>query len=705
MGVGCIFMLLAHLLITVVRLFTSYGLSGAGLLGILVGALFYLYSLFEKEFNTKLYQFFWKTIAWGFFLLGKQLNPLALDFSIFPALIVALTIILPACFLSTIIDYYAVISKIDVSANNIFSSISNVIDLPIDIFSDHVIKGSGKIKFTSNIIDWIVKDCVSINNFFDYWCYSLRSSILGYRCEGNFQWLALVVNILASIAFFSLALYYAFGGILEWQLTDDGNGNPIYDSSNAPEIQPRYAAMYVLISVTLSFLFAIIFIISGWKLATEGKANFSLVETIGNIRLSQGEKILINRPSPNKISETNKKSGIELFKKEDFSNAAKKFQASLDNNHNDPESLIYFNNSSIARQNHYTVAVSLPIGLSLDRSEEILRGVAQAQDEINKKNGINNIPLRVIIGKEDNPSDGLKNVADSFAKNSCILGVVGHFSSRATSEAANFYKNERVVAISPTSTATAISELGNNIFRTVISDKIAAQTLSSYILSQTQIRKLAIFSNANNEYSKSIKTEFINAFKNPKGSAITAEFNMSDPKFNVSNAVQNAIDKGSEGIVLFPDSALLPKALEVAKFNEGNAQLSLFGGDSLYGKDVLKQGGNSVLDMVLAVSWHKNIEPNAEFLKVADSLWGADINWRTVMAYDATKALSEAIKKSPKREDMRQALLSQSFKGASGEVKFLPSGDRSVAKAKLVKVINADPSRSSTGYDYKPINQ
>ena len=88
---------------------------------------------------------------------------------------------------------------------------------------------------------------------------------------------------------------------------------------------------------------------------------------------------------------------------------------------------------------------------------------------------------------------------------------------------------------------------------------------------------------------------------------------------------------------------------------------------------------------------------------MAKKLWGGGVNWRTVLTYDATIALSEALKINPTRSGVQQTLLSPEFQaqGASNQIKFLPTGDR-LAAVELVKV--AAGNNSGFGYDFVPIS-
>jgi len=86
-----------------------------------------------------------------------------------------------------------------------------------------------------------------------------------------------------------------------------------------------------------------------------------------------------------------KRDAVKAFAEKNYSTAVEKFTASLKNNPNDPESLIYLNNAKIARDNSESlkVAVIAPVNFDQNLAEELLRGVAQAQNEVNERGGIN----------------------------------------------------------------------------------------------------------------------------------------------------------------------------------------------------------------------------------------------------------------------------------------------------------------------------
>lgn len=413
-------------------------------------------------------------------------------------------------------------------------------------------------------------------------------------------------------------------------------------------------------------------------------------------RLSDGDKLLIS----SKIT-TEKQTGIIALAQKNYSEAITNLEISLKKIPNDPEALIYLNNGKIGDNKFYEIAVAVPTNLDVDGAQEILRGVAQAQNKINQTNGINGIKLKVLIANDDNDPQVGKEVAQALVDQPEVLGVVGHWASDVTLATGEIYEKEKLVAISPISTSVKLSGFGDYIFRTVPSDRFAGSALSRYQVQQLKKQKTAVFYNSQSNYSKSLKDEFTTALYGD-GGAVVAEFDFMDNNFNAANAFKEATNKGAQVLMLATNTATLDQALQVIQVNDG--KLALLAGDDAYAPKILQIGGRGALDMVVAIPWHILAHPQDPFTQESRKLWLGDVSWRTAMAYDATEALISAINFSPNptRETVQQALANSNFKaiGAGGEITFLPSGDRNQA-VQLVKIVEGN--RSGFGFDFVPI--
>jgi branched-chain amino acid transport system substrate-binding protein len=423
-------------------------------------------------------------------------------------------------------------------------------------------------------------------------------------------------------------------------------------------------------------------------------------ESISNIkqseksseRISSGEKILVKADvSPEK------KAGIEAFANKDYAVAINLWELSLKRQPNDPETLIYLNNAKVANRNPIQIAVSVPIGDNLDVAREILRGVAQYQQEINQNSEHHRL-IQVKIANDDNDPLVSKQIALQLVRDSHILAVIGHNSSEATIAAAPIYNKAGLVMISPTSYAKKISELGDYIFRTVPSVRLQADTLSRYGIRKANIQSFAVCFDSTSEYSKSLNEDFTSAVLGDGGKIVQIDCDFSASDFDASTIVARAINKSAKGLLLAPAVDTIQPAIKVAKVNRHS--LALMGSQTLYHNRTLEEGQAAVKNMILAVAWHPDAFFKEPFIRDAVKLWGGNVNWRTALAYDAIKVAIAGLEwKKLDRKSLQKSLSDPNFsiRGASGLIEFLPSGDRDSAS---IPITIAPDINSKTGYKF-----
>ncbi|PZV17388.1 MAG: hypothetical protein DCF20_06005 [Pseudanabaena sp.] len=412
-------------------------------------------------------------------------------------------------------------------------------------------------------------------------------------------------------------------------------------------------------------------------------------------RLSLGQRFLIT-------SNLNvyKDQGAKAFSEGNYPVAIDNFQSSLRLERNDPETLIYLNNAKAATQKHLRIVASVPISGNLNISQEILRGIAQSQDEINHRGGIRGMMLQVEIANDENDPDIAKTLAKAFVNDRKLLGVIGHNASEVTIAAAPIYQKEKLVAISPTSGAQELENYGDYVFRTVTSNVVDAQKLADYTVRIAQKKRVGMCIDSISTYSYSLAYEFKKLLlqKGIQISAIPCDF--SSKSFNPNEIISQMLNENVDTLLIVPSVKRLYQGIEIAKLTQG--KILLLGGSTTYTQDLLKLGGSSVNGMVLSVVWHPSVFRGSSFPSDAIALWGGSVNWRTAMSYDATQAIASGLQQSDSREDLQKTLSSSSFSaiGASGKIQFRKTGDRS-GRGILVKV---EPgNQSGTGYDFVPI--
>ena len=407
-------------------------------------------------------------------------------------------------------------------------------------------------------------------------------------------------------------------------------------------------------------------------------------------RVSVGEQSLFSGGSAVKAE------GLEAIASGEFASAVTVFNSALSDDPNDPETFIYRSNARIGNEQAYVIAVIAPAGDASPIGLEILRGAAQAQDDINRGGGIDGTPVRLVLVNDGNDPETAKTLASTLVDNPMILGVVGHYSSDVTLATAPIYEQGELVTITPVSTAVDLSGISPYLYRTVPTDSFAAAALAAYMLYYREDRQAAVFFDSTSDLSDSLKDEF-NAFVSAWGGDIVNEYDMADSEFSADDVVSG---EDADVLMLAASPGTLEVSAAIIEANGGSKPV--LGGDEIYNRYILEETGSDAQALTVAVPWHLlSRDTEADFVETSRDLWKGDVSWRTATAYDAVIAIAAGLTGDASRAGLKAALDDNNFSvdSATGPINFLPSGDRRQVD-RLVQVEAG--TRSGTGYDFVP---
>ncbi|MCV3215475.1 bifunctional serine/threonine-protein kinase/ABC transporter substrate-binding protein [Plectonema radiosum NIES-515] len=401
---------------------------------------------------------------------------------------------------------------------------------------------------------------------------------------------------------------------------------------------------------------------------------------------SCGEQILIpQNPNITNTIFADKQRGTDAFRHEKFDEAIVYFKRYLTANKNDPEARIYLNNSQAALTNNpLKIAASVAIiddtlNSSNILAEQMLRGLAHVQDNINQNKGINGRLLFIEIASYFGHKEKIKRIADAIASKESILGVIGYYTSEDTIETAPSYDGKMVV-ISPTSAAVRDSNFplfSKYVFRTTPDNSAVAGKLVEYMRHQRR-KKTAIFYEPNEKYTISFMQEFKNVLFQNQGEVVN-ECQVTQTLSEALNCLQQAKQSNAEVILLALSQKVADNVI-IAIINQSE-NITILGGAPLYSESV-SQANIPVDKLRSVIPWHRSNGTKSKFELESAKLWGTgDVNWRTAMSYDATMAMVEALKRSQgnyTRQRLYEALKNPAFsaEGATAKVEFNDLGDR-----------------------------
>lgn len=451
-------------------------------------------------------------------------------------------------------------------------------------------------------------------------------------------------------------------------------------------------------------------------------------------RVSAGEELIV-QTSPL----WSKQRAINEFAEANYPEALKQLKQSWREDRRDPETLIYMNNALLmaTKADYYTIAIVVPIRRNQDGSildanlaEELLRGIAQAQTEVNlsvitannsnqdfpgqeflERKPINGKGLRVVIADDGNLKLEAIKRANSLVAQPDILAVIGHYTSDMTVETVDIYNQNKLVAISPGSTTEELTRKPRKFFfRTAPTTSIEAEALVNQLISVGE-KKVAVFYNPNSPFSASLWEEFKKQFEAEGGATfrINNYYDLSKNNFNAEAAIKEVDKFGKTALLVIPDGQItnsLENSIEMMKFN--NDRNWIVAPWTLYEPRILKVAKQlkSVKKLAISVFWHPLISFDKKFPENAKKLWGGSLNTRSALTYDATRTLIKALEMQPEpsREGMQKTLADPNFKaeGATGVIEFDPNnGNRKNPYKGLVHIVPC--SREQFGVTFVPI--
>lgn len=334
-------------------------------------------------------------------------------------------------------------------------------------------------------------------------------------------------------------------------------------------------------------------------------------------------------------------------------------------------------------------------------------GASLAFDEINEKGGVNGKKIKFI----HYDSRGDKTEAVNLTKrllNANVCAIIGEITSGPFFSMRDTANRGKTIALSTGATAQGATAdpSGKNIpfaFRNTLQNSDGAKSLMEFMIKEKGLKKFAVITSANNDYSVDLSMFFRNGIKE-NGGSIVAEQSISDGDTDVSAQITSLRDKGMDAIVFsgyYQEAALL--LIEMAK---QGLNIPLAGGDGFQSPELWDVAGDAAIGTVFFSAF----APNADSDKIKDfkkkiEARGAVADTFSSQGYDAAYLLAEAIKEAgvtncsdaDQREKLRHALASiKDFEGVSGTMYFDDTGS-AVKKPFILEVV-----KKGKGYDAVP---
>jgi branched-chain amino acid transport system substrate-binding protein len=303
------------------------------------------------------------------------------------------------------------------------------------------------------------------------------------------------------------------------------------------------------------------------------------------------------------------------------------------------------------------LGVNVPLSGSLTPYGKGARdGAELAVKQINDAGGIGG--KKIVLFVEDNKGDttSTRNAFKKLAEIDNVVAVIGPVTSTCALGAKMDADKDKVPMISPTATNDTVTANTQYVFRACFNDSFQGKIVANYALKQLGLKKAAVMTDQNSDYSKGLSASFKAAFE-AGGGQVTAEegYQQKDTDFGT----QLVKIKNSGAQIIFvpgypPEVPLIIKQAKVVGFDG-----RLCGADGWDSEAVIARSGDNIEGCFLvgAFSPEDDRPIVKDFVDKMQAATGRMPGSFEALGYDSVLMFAEAARKGgPTREGVRKAL-------------------------------------------------
>ena len=342
-----------------------------------------------------------------------------------------------------------------------------------------------------------------------------------------------------------------------------------------------------------------------------------------------------------------------------------------------------------------TVEVKIGIGAPLTAGavalgEGMQRGAELAIEQANASDAAKKAGIKFVGVPGDDQGDPTKggNVANTFASDPALVGVMGHLNSGVSIPASKIYNRAKIVQVSPASTNPQLTLQGlNNIFRVCTIDSVQGPAGADYAYKDLGLKTAYVIDDST-PYGEGLAAEFAKQFAADGGKVLgTAKTSDKDTDFNALVTKM----KGLNPEVVYYGGIYNSGALLAKQWSEAGGKAPIMGGDGMYDPTYIKLAGaaNAEGDYCTSVGLPLDQLPKGGDFKTAfeKKFPGKDIAAYDAYAFDATQVIIDAVIKAAEtsgadkvtsttgRDEIIKNVAATNTEGVTGAISFDTNGD------------------------------
>lgn len=312
------------------------------------------------------------------------------------------------------------------------------------------------------------------------------------------------------------------------------------------------------------------------------------------------------------------------------------------------------------------------------------KGIRLAFDEVNEKGGIKGKKIKLITVDDEGKNDVVSQVVTRLVTQEKVVAILGEVASGRSKVAGPIAQEYKIPMITPSSTATEVTRIGDYIFRVCFIDPFQGYVMAKFAFENLKLKKAAILRDVKSDYSVGLADVFATEFKKMGGTIVA---DLSYQAGDVDFKAQLTEIRGKSPEAVFVPGYYTEAGLIAKQARELNIKAPLLGGDGWDSSKLSEIGKDAVNGSYFSNHYtSESTDPAVvEFTKKFQAKFNEIPDGLAAMGYDAAKVLAAAMERAPdlSPKSIRDEIArTKDFPGVTGKITL--NENRDAVKAAVV---------------------
>lgn len=329
-------------------------------------------------------------------------------------------------------------------------------------------------------------------------------------------------------------------------------------------------------------------------------------------------------------------------------------------------------------------------GAKADFGAKTRRGAELALDEANAAGGVGGRKVRLDVLDDQGTADEAGSAVNRLIDVNGAVAIMGEVASSLSLVGGRIAQQKGIPMVSPSSTNTQVTEIGDFIFRVCFIDPFQGKVMATFAREKLKLDRVAVFKDVRNDYSIGLSAAFIEEFKRLGGQVVGEEsYNEGDTDFSA----QLTKIKGLDPQALFVPGYYTEVGNIARQSRRLGLNVPLLGGDGWEGKELHEIGGADIVGSYYTNHFAPDnpSEKSKAFIDAYKARYNEPPTALAAQGYDATALIIDAMRRAPQPTPaaIRDALAAtRDYAGVTGSITF--DERRNPTKGIVVLRVDAD---------------